>query len=54
MFLPSIIRSCGGSTPARARLVGKKSMFMAGSSQTEPAGITLGYRAIIGTRKPPS
>ena len=51
MSRPSIVRSPGALVPARRAKVGKKSMPVASSAHTPPAGAMPGHHAISGTRK---
>ena len=53
MSFPSI-GSSGSGAPARPAIVGRRSMVMAGSLTTVPAGIRPGQRATKGTPTPPS
>jgi hypothetical protein len=52
--LPSMMRSAGGATPARARVVVKTSIMLTGCVHTRPAGTCPGHATAAGTRTPPS
>ena len=51
---PSKIRSCGASPPLSFAKVGRRSMVVAISSETEPPGTVPGHQATVGSRIPPS
>ena len=54
MSRPSRVRSAGGSAPAMAMNVGRRSIVVAISAVSAPAGMRPGPHITVGTRMPPS